>query len=382
MRNRRLLIYTEEFLSPSMTFIARQIETVGLHFDVSVMCQIRSNIDLFPYEPIHVIPSNGFQNLSERLRKFFGGRHWKFSGSRQGQIRETIKQVAPNLIHAHFGPSGLAILPIAKELGIPLVTTFHGFDASSYLDLKIYRQDLTNLFEYSEIVTVSEEMRLSLLELGADPGRTHCCYIGVPLEAFAIPKRRPLAEKLSSYDRIRFLQVSNFVEKKGHEYTVRAFEILLKQFPNCELLLVGMGPLKENIKDLVTQLGMNGNIQFLDHQDSERVASLMREADCFLHHSVTSDNGDKEGIPTVLMEAMATGLPVISTRHSGIPELVDDQNNGLLVNERDIKSYSCAMKKILNDKGEFGKQARVKIEQKYDISVCSQFLCKLFDSVL
>jgi colanic acid/amylovoran biosynthesis glycosyltransferase len=382
MNRLRILLYTEEFLSPSMTFVARQINSLQSRFDVSVLARTRSNAELFTFEPVNIVPINGLEQIGSRFRRLTNGRDWEISRGASGDFHAAISRCKPDLIHAHFGPSGLAILPFAIKQRIPLLTTFHGFDASSYLKRSIYKRDLAHLFDYSEIVTVSRSMRQSLIQLGANPARTHCRYIGVPITSFVMPIRRSIAEKVARKEKIRFLQVSNFVEKKGHEFTVHAFAELTRSFPTCELLFVGSGPLVPKVMELVGELNLEEQVRILKHQDSNTVAALMRDADCFVHHSVTSANGDMEGIPTVLMEAMACGLPVISTKHSGIPELFDNGLDGLLVNERDIGQYVEAMYTVLNDHGQLGSRARLKVEQMFDIAACSLELGDLYDAII
>jgi len=365
-----------------MTFIARQINSLQSRFDVSVLARSRSNRELFTFEPVNIVPITGLEKVGSRLRRLTNGRDWEISRGASGDFHAAISRCKPDLIHAHFGPSGLAILPFAIRQNIPLLTTFHGFDASSYLKRSIYKRDLAHLFDYGEIVTVSRSMRQILIQLGANPARTHCRYIGAPISSFVMPIRRSIAEKVARKEKIKFLQVSNFVEKKGHEFTVRAFAELTRSFPNCELLFVGSGPLVPKVMELVGELNLEEQVRILKHQDSNTVAALMRDADCFVHHSVTSANGDMEGIPTVLMEAMASGLPVISTKHSGIPELVDHGVDGLLVNERDIGQYVEAMYSVLNDHGQLGTRARVKVERVFDIAACSLELGDLHDAII
>lgn len=382
MTQKTLLIYTQEFLSPSMTFIARQIEAARTHFKVSVLTRFRRNQDLFDFEPVDVVRVSLIEGLLARLMRKLTSAEWSIGSGAAKSMESVIRARKPDLIHAHFGPSGLAILPLAKQLGIPLACTFHGFDASVLARNSSYRRALASLFDYADIIAVSECMRRDLVELGAASSRTHVHYIGAPLGRFAVEQRRPMAEKLGCGLGARFLQVSNFVEKKGHVYTVRAFSALVALFPQCELVLVGAGPELRAVQALVKDLGLSSRVHFMGHRDTAGVASLMREADCFLHHSVTSLRGDKEGIPTVIMEAMASGLPVIATWHSGIPELVQDGISGLLVKERDVGSYSGAMMSVLRDRGQFGLNARRRVEQLFDLDECTRRLCDRYSTIL
>lgn len=376
-----IVVYTEEFLSPSMTFIARQIETLRSRHEVTVLTRARRHEDLFSFEPVKIVPTSRLERTIVRVRKRFRLREWEICGAAKGSMQREIRALAPDLIHAHFGPSGLAILPYAKRIDVPLVTTFHGFDASSYLRYRSYLLDLKKLFSYSDIVTVSDEIKKNLLKLGADVNKIHRHYIGVPMNRFSMKTRRSIADKVLLGERIRFLQVSNFVEKKGHEYTIEAFSHLLRDFPACELVFVGEGPTQARCRDLVKELSMEQQVQFLGHQDTQFVSNIMHESDCFLHHSVTSKSGDKEGIPTVIMEAMATGMPVISTRHSGIPELIRHKTDGILVDEMDIQSYVEALNSIMSDDGRIGINSHDRVNDMFNIDKCSLGLMDLFENI-
>jgi glycosyltransferase involved in cell wall biosynthesis len=147
-----------------------------------------------------------------------------------------------------------------------------------------------------------------------------------------------------------FLQISSFAEKKGHIFSVQAFKRFLakSQCPNCTLILAGEGPEKDNVMKVVKDLNLKDRVFFPGLVDRYEAKQLMQNANFFVHHSITSVIGDTEGIPNAIMEAMAMELPVISTYHAGIPELVEDGVNGLLVQEKDVEAYAEAMEKILS----------------------------------
>ncbi len=205
---------------------------------------------------------------------------------------------------------------------------------------------------------------------------------GIPVDSFNYVKRGSLKSKFSNKELITFLQVSNFVEKKGHLYTIQAFQRFLMYYPNAKLLLAGDGFLRQSMQNLCQTLGINENVQFVGLVDENGVRELFREADVFLHHSVTSSAGDMEGIPTVIMEAMATGLPVISTYHSGIPELITNNVNGLLVKERDVESYFDTLLKLENCPKDIGEKAREKVVQDFNLEIETQKLFDLYNYLL
>jgi glycosyltransferase involved in cell wall biosynthesis len=181
---------------------------------------------------------------------------------------------------------------------------------------------------------------------------------------------------------VEFLQVSNFVEKKGHCYTVRAFRELLEVYPNCRLTLAGDGNLRSAIEILCGELGIKEKVRFVGKVTRSEVPPIMASADIFVHHSVTAVDGDKEGIPTVLMEAMATGLIPVSTLHAGIPELITDGIHGFLSPEKDIQAYVTKLKLALACREEICRAARRKVEEDFNLNRQNQKLNAIYQKVI
>ena len=321
------------------------------------------------------------ERINIKLRRLLSLQNHQLTLKTREYFLSKISDFNPGVLHAHFGPSALSILPLVRQLEIPLVTTFHGYDASSYLRNPRYLKLLQDLYSYSYIITVSEEMKVRLIESGADETKITCLYVGVPVDLFKYILRTPICVKFSAGEEIKFLQVSNFVEKKGHEYTLLAFREFLKFYVKAKLIFAGDGPLFDYVVNLADKLGLTSHVEFHGHQPSSFVAVLMKSSDCFLHHSVTAENGETEGIPTVIMEAMATGLPVISTIHAGIPELICHAQNGLIVPERDIEEYASVMKCVLNDDGTLGLAARKTILDKFNLRTSAQELIDMYNKL-
>jgi glycosyltransferase involved in cell wall biosynthesis len=381
-KDKKIAVYTDLFLTPSMTFIFRQLNAVSKSWQTFAIARSKANTNLFSYSDVYCSKRTIFERIINKFLRIFGIRYIALRKASLKYFKSVLLKEKPSLIHAHFGPSALEILPLAKSLNIPLITTFHGFDASLLLKNSTYVKQLRELFDYSYILAVSEKMKLDLVQLGANDDRSKCAYIGVPLENFNFTQRTTLYEKFLRKDEISFLQVSNFVEKKGHKYTILAFSKLLEIYPNARLMLAGDGYLRDEMENYVLELGIEYAIQFVGHKNSTEVSKLMSKVDCFLHHSVTASDGDQEGIPTVIMEAMATGLPVISTNHAGIPELITNNQNGYLVNERDISAYVEAMIKVLEEKGSMGISARKTIEKKFNMKIQIESLLDIYEGIV
>jgi len=352
-----------------MTFIYNQLIGVLDEINPLVFCETSMNLDRFPYKYIFPHTKNIDGRTISYLNRITGRRSTSIS-PRQFLFWEKIsKQHSVKLIHAHFGPAGIELLPLSKKLNVPLIVSIYGYDAASYLNNKHYVNSLKLLSKEAYILCNSEKMKNRLLSIGIPDEKITTLYLGANVDKFRYVKRQPIYEKMSKNNDIYFLQVANFVEKKGHEYTVKAFSKLVADYPNLYLTFAGNGPLKDKILHLVKKLNLNKNIQIIDAVNTEEMKELMINADIFLHHSITAANGDMEGIPTVLMEAMATGLPVISTDHSGIPELITHNVDGFLVKEKDINGYIRQIKETLTNQRNISEMARKKIEIYFNMSM-------------
>jgi glycosyltransferase involved in cell wall biosynthesis len=384
-----IAIYLQHYLSPSMTFVYRQLKSAEEKYQPIVLCSDKlENEKLFPFESIYFMQRNLMELKNSRILgklvgwNYFLGINPTLSKRQNQYFSEILVANKTKLIHAHFGPSGLEINRIAKKLNIPLIVTFHGYDASVLFQYKKYKRRLVEeLFDYAKIITVSELMKKEFIKLGAKKERIEVIRCGIPVEIFKFQERLSIQDKIKQGLEINFLQVSNFVEKKGHEYTVKAFFNFIKIYKNAKLILAGDGPLKDKIYLLCQKLELLKHVEFPGLVNQEQIVELMGSADIFLHHSVASNNGDKEGVPTVIMEAMASGLPVISTIHSGIPELIDNNQNGILVPEKDINAYSKSLLEIKNLPPDIGKKARFKVLQCFNLCDETQKLFNLYERV-
>jgi glycosyltransferase involved in cell wall biosynthesis len=375
-------VYVRYYLTPSETFIYRQLQGVRRGFRPIVLTSHPTHLDLFPTEPIYVQGKRFLGKVYTRLLNLATGRFASLTPKQKRYWTEVLTAQRVQLIHAHFGLFAFDVLPLAKSLGIPMVVTFHGTDASAYLKNKKYLRELPRLVDYAHVITVSRNMAERMATAGIEIPRVNVHYIGVPVDEFGYVRRTPIGEKLRKQLPVKFLQVANFVEKKGHKYTVEAFARVADKYPNTELVFAGDGPLRQSVESRCADCGLDGRVTFMGKVAGREVASLMREADLFVHHSVTAANGDSEGIPTVLMEAMSTGLPVMSTRHSGIPELVSDGVDGFLVGERDVDAYAAGMESLVDADPQMGGRARSKIEEKFNMSLQNDKLMDIYRSAI
>ncbi len=237
---------------------------------------------------------------------------------------------------AEYGEMGVQVMDAAERAGIPLIVHFHGYDASVKSVLEEHRETYPRMFGIAAaIIAVSRAMQRKLIELGAPEEKVHYNPYGVDCDRFrgANPGAAPSL----------FIAVGRFTEKKAPQITISAFAKVLNACPNARLRMIGEGPLLEQSKLLANNLGISNAIAFLDAQDHSVVEREMQNARCFVQHSIVAPSGDCEGTPVSILEAGATGLPVVSTRHAGIPDVVLEGQTGFLVDEGDSSGMAERM---------------------------------------
>ncbi len=338
-------------MSPTLLFIYSEIQELSKTNDVLLVAteRVPGSEKNYPFENLTVIPytpNTVARKISWVLEKrdiYLTRKNHDFSK----KINALIASFKPDIIHGHFGYESIILLENIKKPPCPIFISFHGFDASEMLKLKCYVKKLNYYIEKLHFtpICVSNFMRQDMENAGINLKSARLLYYGTDLDFF---KPGP---KLTHTNNFIFLQISSFLEKKGHIYTMLAFKKFLETVPDktrYKLILAGGGPLFEKVKSESIELDLSKYIEFpgiLSHKDT---LPFLQNADVFVHHSITSSSGMKEGIPNALMEAMAMELPVISTLHAGIPELVEDGVNGYLVAEKDTDAYAGRMKDILS----------------------------------
>lgn len=288
-----------------------------------------------------------------------------------------FRRVRPAVVLAQYGPTGVAVREACERLRIPLVVHFHGFDASRHDVLNEHRRTYPQLFQSAEaIVVVSQPMAARLIGLGAEAGKVHQNPCGVDVDLFrgAGPGTAPPT----------LVSAGRFVDKKAPLVTIAAFAAAAARLPQARLRMIGDGPLLPSCRSLVQRFGLSGSVEFLGSQPAATVCHEMAMARAFVQHSVEAPSGDSEGMPVSILEAAASGLPVISTRHAGIPEAVIDQVTGILVDEGDEAGMAQAMTALLNDPAraaEMGRLARDHVTRHFAMNDSIRRLSRiLFDA--
>ncbi len=271
-----------------------------------------------------------------------------------------------DVVLCHFGEQGLRADALRRvgACGAPIVTVFHGYDVTRFV-VEHGRGVYARLFEGGEqMLAVSEHFRNVLVSLGCPASKVQVHRMGVDLEAIPFLERR-----LAPGDPARLLSVARLTEKKGIEFALRALASPRLQGASLHYDVVGDGPLRESLEQLARRLDVERRVSFHGGLPREKVDALRKRAHVLLAPSVTAADGDQEGIPIAIMEAMASGMPVVSTVHTGIPELVADGVTGQLVKERDVDGTAAAIARVLGDHArwpDIGLAARRIVETRYD----------------
>jgi len=396
----RVAVYVPAFPAPSETFVVNQIEGLveaGLRVDV-VAKSAGSNpeaagerLGLREVRFQRPLAAGRFRRMlgGARLAAGLARRHPAVAARsldvvRHGRAAASLRLLYAaepfvgeryDVVYCHFGPMGLQAVRLRQTGALRgrVVTVFHGFDVSNTIKLRgpDYYADL---FEHGDLLLpVSEYWRRRLIELGADPDRILVHRMGIDL---------PDAIDLTHHDMAETVQlasVARLVEKKGIEYALEALA-RLPHTPAWRYTIVGDGEERNALERLATDLGIADRVRFTGWQQPDEVDALLRRSHVFVAPSVTARNGDQEGIPVAIMEAMGRGLPVISTIHTGIPELVEDGRSGYLVAERAAKALSDAIARLIGDvhlRKTLGARGREIVAAQHDIRSLNRRLVEL-----
>jgi colanic acid/amylovoran biosynthesis glycosyltransferase len=290
-------------------------------------------------------------------------------------VSEWLAKNRPLAILAEYGPLGAGIAASAKKANIPLIVIFHGFDAYQNETIKLYKNKYELMFgSVAAIIAVSEPMKSQLITLGAPADKIFVNSCGVDPEIFY--GGNPESSKC------KFLFVGRFVSKKGPLQTIESFARVIKKLTDAELEMIGDGPLLAMCRKRCIELGIDKAVIFSGSKSSEYVVNSMRNARALVQHSVRCrESGDQEGTPVSIIEAQMTGLPVIATRHAGIPWVVQHGLTGLLVEEEDVEGMAMAMHTVGCDvkvAKEMGAAARSRATE---FNTLDQHIAKLSDSI-
>lgn len=357
----RVAAFVPSFPELSETFILRQI--VGL-------LERGHDVRIFAHEPAAPGPTHadvGRHELTRRTRvlaadapaaRAAGGRAApgaflrcltpamaRASGGWGALARtlESLRGEAPfDVVHCHYGVTGLRYGVAARLWRAPLVVSFYGYDASRYPRERGERVYEPVFATAQRITSLSAHMDDRLRALGCAPEKLR----RVPLAVDAVADDASRASPRSTAE-VRMLTVARLVEKKGIDVALRALGSLRDELPALRYDVIGDGPRRAELQALAATLGIADRVRFVGPVANDAVQQAMRDADLFVLPSLTASSGDEEGTPTVLIEAAYARLPVLATRHAGIPDIVADGDSGMLVTENDPAALADGLRAMI-----------------------------------
>ena len=329
----KIVKFAPAFSRSSQTFIYGLACALQHHLsDLRVLTLERENAALRPFDPVdvldEVIPAPEEHRLPLWVKVLGGGERETLTE----QLVQYLLHHEPDLVHAHFGPAGAMRVDACEAVGIPLVVSLRGYDASRLMKEGKWRRVYRDLFpRIQALVLITDEME-SRVRHYCENTPIVTIHAGKKVDDYPYgAPRRPIR---------RFLSIGRLVEKKGHDDTIRAIAHARQTGLDVSLQLVGDGEDRPLLEGLIDDLDAGGFVQLLGRLPHDEVKDLMAESDAFVLACRTASDGDKEGVPNVLKEAQLIGLPVLTTRHAGIPAVIPKTQHRWLVDERDWQALS------------------------------------------
>jgi colanic acid/amylovoran biosynthesis glycosyltransferase len=380
----RVAHFKSPYLGYSETFIHNYISHHHRYEPVVVAAET-ANLDQFSVNSLMKVPA--WWGPAETLRRFLTSKFRRF------RVREplyeqgyawALRKAQPDVVHAHFGLSGLLMLPVKRRLRIPMIVSYYGIDLSEFPakhGKNVYSR--YGLFREVEGFTVEGSFaRRCLVDLGCPDEKITVVHIGVDLNKFEFIPRHRVSE-----EPVRILFVGRFIEKKGVLDALRAAARLREQAEAFELTLIGDGPQRPAVERMIGELMLGPFVRLLGVARYDEYRRECHRAHFLLAPSITDPvtGATEGGAPTVLLEAQASGLPVVSTLHADIPEVVRDGLSGLLSPERDVEALAANLTTMaLHPErwAEMGIAGRCHVEQGYEICQQVAKLETLYDCVI
>jgi len=336
--------YCATFLKPEMFHIYRQITALKRCAPV-VIAQKREQTERFPFDDVQVIPKPATHFLRRFWHRQLRDRPWQISDRELSALLRALSRIDACVLHIYFGQIAVHLLPLIRAWKKPSIVSFHGADVTVEMNKPAYRQATREMLAAAKLVLVrSESLRRALTELGCDETKIALQRTGIPLEEFPFRER-----SFPQDDGWRLVQAGRLIEKKGLPVTLNAFAVFLDRYPNATLTIAGEGPLLDELQKLTRELNIEERVSFTGFVSQEQLREIYYRSHIFLHPSQIGRDGNQEGVPNSMLEAMASGLPVFATEHGGIPEAIENAVSGVLVPEHDHEALSRALLSATQD---------------------------------
>lgn len=345
--------YCATFLKPEMLHIYRQITALERVRPI-VIAQKREEADRFPFSDLSVIPKPPTHFLRRLWYRQLRDIPWQISRGEVATLRRVLDRAGARLLHIYFGHIAVHLLPLIRAWDKPSVVSFHGADVLVDLEKPAYRAATKEMLDAVRLVLVrSDSLARSITDLGCSPEKIRMQRTGIPLDETPFQPRQWPTD-----GRWRLLQVGRLIAKKGIETSLRAFAQFAARYPEASFTIAGDGPLKASMEKIARELNFESRVAFTGFLSQPQLREHFYRSHLFLHPSETGPDGNQEGVPNSMLEAMASGLPVFATQHGGIPEAIENGVSGILVAERDANALALALLLAAENPGQLSTMAR------------------------
>jgi glycosyltransferase involved in cell wall biosynthesis len=375
--------YCATFLKPEMFHIYRQITALKRCAPL-VIAQKREQTERFPFDDVEVIPKPATHFLRRFWHRQLRDMPWQVSDAELRALVAVLQKRDARLLHIYFGQIAVHLLPLIRAWKKPSIVSFHGADVTVDMNKPAYREATREMLAAVKLVLVrSESLRRALMELGCDETKIALQRTGIPLEEFPFRERSfPSRSRGSEW---RLVQAGRLIEKKGLPVTLNAFAVFLDRYPNATLTIAGEGPLLDELQKLTRELNIEERVSFTGFVSQEQLREIYYRSHIFLHPSQTGRDGNQEGVPNSMLEAMASGLPVFATEHGGIPEAIENDVSGILVPEHDHEALSRALLSATQDLiflSRIARSAAEVVRKNFDLCTQAQWLDDIYLQII
>jgi len=323
-----------------MLHIYRQITALERVTPI-IIAQKREEAERFPFSPIEIVEKPATHFLRRFWFKQLRKAPWHISAGELVQLKAILDRYDARLIHIYFGHIAVHLLPLILHWPQPSIVSFHGADVMVDMEKPAHRAATEQMLKAVRLVLVrSNSLRDAVIRIGCPEGKIRIHRAGIRVVETPFVSREWPAE-----DDWRLMQAGRLIEKKGFATSLRAFAQFAERHPAATFTIAGEGPLAEQLQTQARELGIADKVFFRGFLSQKELRRLFYASHIFLHPSETGADGNQEGVPNSMLEAMASGLPVFATVHGGIPEAVENERSGLLVAERD---HEALAKKLLD----------------------------------
>jgi glycosyltransferase involved in cell wall biosynthesis len=330
--------YCATFLKPEMLHIYRQITSLTRVAPI-VIAQKREEAGRYPFDRVTVVSKPALHFVRRFWFKQVRGAPWQISSGEVNALVRVLDQAQAQLLHIYFGHIAVHLLPLIRTWGKPSVVSFHGADVMVDLEKPEYRAATKQMLDAVRLVLVrSESLGRALIEIGCSPEKIRIQRTGIPVDEIPFQARAWPVDGAW-----KLVQACRLIEKKGLTTSLSAFAKFTVRYPEATFTIAGDGPLRSGLEAQARELGLSDKVSFSGFVSQAQLRELFYGSHIFLHPSERGADGNQEGVPNSMLEAMASGLPVFATRHGGIPEAIEHGRSGILVAEGDGDALASAL---------------------------------------